>query len=124
MKINCTIKDCRTYLEVIAEGKGDVLADVKEYIDTVGTALRAGGHRLVFCDETRLTHELTGVDTYALGKFVSAYAADTERVAIVCMEAELPKERFYELVSHNRGLVMRVFTDSAEALEWLLGTRR
>ena len=33
-------------------------------------------------------------------------------------------ERFGEIVATNRGAVMRVFTDEALALDWLLGKNR
>ena len=46
------------------------------------------------------------------------------RFAVLGNEPMVHPERFGEIVATNRGAVMRVFTDEALALEWLLGKNR
>ena len=46
------------------------------------------------------------------------------RLAVLGNEPMVHPERFGEIVATNRGAVMRVFTDEALALEWLLGKNR
>lgn len=119
MAILCTFENSDKYLFVKATGKGYTMAAVQDYVQAVITEIQNVKATRVLCVETELTHELTGVDTYALGKLVSHYAADIEKVAITVSTADKPVEDFYELVTNNRGLTLRVFTDTEQARNWI-----
>ncbi|MCE1188300.1 MAG: DUF4180 domain-containing protein [Ignavibacteria bacterium] len=120
MSISYAITNTPQFLNVVAEGKGNRIDEVQKYVQAVILAIQENKAKRIFCNEINLTHELTGIDTYVLGEMVSQYAVHVEKVAVVCSVSDLPKEKFYELVTSNRGLYIQIFTDLSEAKNWLL----
>jgi hypothetical protein len=106
-------------LRVKATGRDENLDAVIEYgMAVIPQALEIQAtHSL--CDETELEYNLSTISTFVAGKFIAEHAPRVAKVAIVCNIRCLPDARFWEDVTHNRGLQTGVFTDIGEAKDWL-----
>jgi hypothetical protein len=74
--------------------------------------------RAVLVDATAIPVVLTTTDRYTMG--VAASARLDARVRVALLGAPVTIDGFGELVARNRGANVRVFTDEARAVEWLL----
>ena len=76
-------------------------------------------------DVRKITGRLpTLLDRYDFGVHVAENYLSTDpriRLALLGNEPMIHPERFGELVARNRGADARVFTEEAQALDWLLG---
>ena len=107
------------FLRVKATGRDENLNEVIEYgMAIINKALEINATRIL-CNEVELEYELSTVSTFTAGKFISEHAPKVAKVAVVCNIRFLPDARFWEDVTHNRGLQTGVFTDIAEAEAWL-----
>jgi hypothetical protein len=108
-------------LVVNACGVGDKLEEVKGFIlSIVQTALEQNCSR-VLCLEKDLEYKMGFIDLFKSAVFVATLNIPIAggSLAIVCDEKYYNDLAFWENVVVNRGLIMRAFTDSAEAREWL-----
>jgi hypothetical protein len=119
MAIMHKILNCDGYLKVIASGIDDNLIEVQEYAQAVIEAAHKYQSINILCDERSLTYNLSTFDTFELANFASQYAKFCRKIAIVCNPDCLESGKFYETVSQNRGLIVKVFTELSEAEEWL-----
>ena len=65
----------------------------------------------------------TILDRFEMGVRIAKHYLESDpriRLAVVGHEPMIHPERFGELVARNRGADARVFTDEAQALDWLL----
>jgi len=109
-------------LFVQASGFDESLAEVQDYGMGIISACLQGGVTSVFCDETDLEYRLGTFDTFLLGEFISAHTPSVVKVAIVCNPQGLSDASFFEDVVVNRGLRLRVFTNTETARHWLFGS--
>jgi len=106
-------------LLVHASGFDESLAEVEEYGLGVIRACQQVGVTRVLCNELELEYRLGTIDTFRAGEFISEHAPAVTRAAIVCNPKQIADARFWETVVVNRGLQVRVFTDTNAAARWL-----
>lgn len=106
-------------LKVTTKGTDENLEEVLQYTNAIIEAAFKHQSRLILCDERELVYKLTTLDTYKLAEFVSSYSSHIAKIVIVCNPRCLPEGKFYETVTTNRGLKVRVTTDIEEAEKWL-----
>jgi len=119
MSIKYKIENTDKYLLVTSEGEDDNLQEVMEYAKAIITSAVENKSPLLLCDERLLRYKLNTFDTYELAKFASCHGSELSKFALVTSEANLKDAHFYETVTINRGLTVRVFTNLAEAENWL-----
>lgn len=119
MSISYQIFNQDKYLKVIANGKDDDQADVKNYTDAVISAIFEFDAKKVLCDERELQYNLSLTDTFQLGEYVSQYSGQLLKIAIVCNIKFFDDAKFYETVTTNRGMQIKIFTNIEEAESWL-----
>lgn len=106
-------------LIVTAEGEDESLEDTMNYSTGVVQKAIETNSRKVLCDERNLIYKLNTIDTYELAKVISKAAVEVARIAIVCNPESMEQGEFFETVSSNRGLIIRVTTDIKDAQKWL-----
>ncbi len=119
MAINHTIRFENPILRIKAEGEDENLQQVIDYAESIVKSAEENKSRLILCDEQHLKYKLSTIDTFRLAEYVSSYAAQVCKIAIVCNPATLSEGQFYEAVSTNRGMSLKVFTDPEKAEFWL-----
>ena len=120
MSIQYTTRVDGDILFVCASGFDESLADVEGYgMGILSASLKRGASR-VLCDETALEYRLGTLDTYQAGEFLATHVPAVAKVAIVCNPMFLHDAKFFEDVVVNRGLTLRVFTNTETARRWLL----
>lgn len=108
-------------LIITASGRDEHVQEVIDYgISVIDLAVKKSVKR-VLCDERNLEYALNTFDTFRVAEAIAARAPRLVRVAIVCGAAFLQDGKFWETVSVNRGLLVRVDTDIVQATEWLAG---
>jgi hypothetical protein len=119
MSIQYTTRVDGEILFVYASGFDESLDDVQGYGLGIISASEGSGVTRVFCDETALEYRLGTIDTFQAGEFISNNVPAVAKVAIVCNPGFISDASFFEDVVVNRGLTLRVFTDSEVAMHWL-----
>ena len=114
-------------MRVVCSGTFDMNEVLAIFVQSFGLAAEAG-REAVLVDAREVTgREPTMAERYELAVCVAQVQAAQQpriRLAVLGNEPMVHPERFGEIVATNRGAVMRVFTDEALALEWLLGKNR
>lgn len=113
----CEVRDDTLLVKSI--GCDDSLDDVINYTNFIAENAIHSNIRKILCDERELEYKLSVLDTYKLAEFASQYVQHVARIAIVCNNKYIQSGEFYETVSQNRGLIVRIFTDATEAEIWL-----
>lgn len=54
-----------------------------------------------------------------MAEYASQYAKHVVKIAIVCIYKHLNDGKFYETVSRNRGIIIRVKSDIEEVNRWI-----
>lgn len=106
-------------LKVTASGKDESVEEVKDYGIKVIEQAITSNCRKILCDERELEYNLSTIDTFESAKFISENAPKVAKAALVCNHKNLPDAKFWETVSFNRGLTVKVFTSIEEAESWL-----
>ena len=119
MSIRYTTKAEGDWLEVVASGFDDSLAEVNAYGAAILAAAIQTGARRVLCNELGLTYKLNTLDLYDSAKFIATAAPHIARVAIVCRPDFAEDIRFWENTVVNQGLSVKAFHDLAKARAWL-----
>jgi hypothetical protein len=110
-------------LRVCASGEDENLEQVKEYgMSIIKAALEFNCTRIL-CDETELTYNLSQIDTFDSARFISENAPKVGKTAIVCKPNQAKDALFWETVSVNRGITVKVFTSLLEAEEWIFARK-
>lgn len=73
----------------------------------------------ILCEETELEYNLSTLDTFDSVKFISDNTTSIVRVALVCNSNNFPDAQFWESVTFNRGLTVKVFIETEQAEKWL-----
>jgi hypothetical protein len=89
------------------------------YNKAVESAAASAGCSRILCDERELEYRLNVTDTYRLGEYASEIARRFDKIAIVTVEGDEEIMRFWEDVTFNRGINVRVFFSEKEAVAWL-----
>jgi hypothetical protein len=121
MAIESTIERRDSILVVEARGCDEGLEEVVEYHDAIREKAEEFNCNRILCDERKLEYRLSIADTYKLGEYISRRMAGLfAKIAVVTSETNQESAQFWENVTSNRGVVVRVFYDTEEAREWLL----
>jgi hypothetical protein len=98
-------------------------AAVSALLTEISTAAIEHRSGKVLVDVRELDGLLSILDSYMIVRddFQSFRGKGISKVAIVDRPHPELREWFFELVARNRGYNLKIFTDPAVALEWLLG---
>ncbi len=102
-----------------ASGNVKELDEVKEYGKSLIELCRKNNLHKVISDERNVKYSLSQIDLYSLASYYRELLDTVIKSAIVCREAELENTRFWETVSVNRGLNVKVFSDMKKARTWV-----
>jgi hypothetical protein len=119
MAIHYTITPQDLLLRVRASGFDENLEEVMSYAQAVIDAAIANESKFILCDERELEYRLSTFDIYELAINAAAYSKYVVKIAIVVSENASQDARFYETVTVNRGLMVRIMTTIEEAEKWL-----
>lgn len=119
MAIQYTFKPEKDVLVVETTGFDENVKEVMLYGKSVVDECRNGNFKRLLCNELQLEYRLGIFDTFALAKYISQFAAEIGRAAIVCNEKYFVDTKFWETAAVNRGLEVRVFKDMETARQWV-----
>lgn len=119
MAISFTTRVEDGVLYVTASGFDESLEDTQKYSYAVIQASKQTRVKKVLCDERQLDYQLSTIDLYVLAEFIVEHAPVMAKVALVSNECYKSDIQFWEIVSQNRGLVVKVFFDLEEAIAWI-----
>lgn len=119
MAITYTIVAEGSFLKVHASGEDDSLEEVLAYGKAIIEAALEKRSEKILCDERELKYRLSVFDTFDLAEQAVAYASCLVKIVLVCNPENLGDGKFFETVSQNRGLMVKVTTDMEEAVAWL-----
>jgi len=119
MAIHYTTKIIGDILYVEACGSDKSLVDVEVYASSLLKICIDNNIQHVLCDESAVTTELSSLDTYEIGLFLSRFVPTSLRIAIVFDANTSFDLRFFESMLVNRGQQIRIFNDIASAKGWL-----
>lgn len=109
-------KDC---LHVKTTGKDESLEQVLAYSQALLAKALESNCTKVLCDERKLEYQLSVLETFQLAEKASELIPKVAQIAIVCHSKYLDDGKFYENVTSNRGLIVRVTNDYEDAANWL-----
>jgi len=98
-------------------------AVMEPLIRSSGQALEranALGYKAILVDATGLTGALGVLERFNLGVHFAVHWDLSVRVAMVLSAETLAERKFLENVARNRAVPVRLFSDSGEAVTWLL----
>ena len=122
-RIKTTLRVHPDYLEVGCEGLYSRAETLRVGEVAYGEAARAN-RSAILVDVRAITGRIpTILDRFEMGVRMAKHYLESDprtRLAVIGHEPMIHPERFGELVARNRGADARVFTDEAQALDWLL----
>lgn len=122
-RIKTTLKVHTEYLEVGCEGLYSRAETLRVGEEAYAAAARAN-RSAILVDVRAITGRIPSIlDRFEMGVRIARHYLESDpriRLAVVGHEPMIHPERFGELVARNRGADARVFTDEAQALDWLL----
>lgn len=119
MAITYTIVPEGRLLKVHASGEDESLEEVLAYGKAIIEAALENRSGMILCDERKLKYRLTVFDTFDLAEQAVAYVSSLVKIALVCSKENVSDGKFFETVTQNRGLMVKVTTDMEEAVAWL-----
>ena len=122
-RIKTTVRVHPDYLEIGCTGVYSRAESLRVGEEAYREAARAN-RSAVLVDVRQVTGRVpTILDRFEMGMRIAKHYLESDpriRLAVLGHEPMIHPERFGELVARNRGADARVFTDEAQALEWLL----
>ena len=112
------IVNAGAYLRVTFSGLFTIPA-AKAAVDAMVDACRREGLAKVLFDCRTMTGELSVTDRFEMGQYGASTIPRKVRIAMLTREDVPLPDRFFEVVSRNRGLLLTVFFEPEAALEWL-----
>jgi hypothetical protein len=119
MPIDITMNDKNTHLEIQSTGRLSNLEEVKDYSDTISALAKKMNHTHILCDERRVKYKLSLIETVKLAEHISKSANHSIRLALVQEKNKPEASDFFQIVSRNRGIHIKVTSDKKEAEQWL-----
>jgi hypothetical protein len=119
MGLQLQIEEKPDYLEARFNGAG-ATEEIARKFDLISENCKCANKNKILLDLTGLNAELSLLDTYLLGERALAFRRHKCKVAAVGKPEQHDSHRFLELVSQNRWIDLRTFTDIKSAKEWLL----
>lgn len=119
MAIEYQIQVQGSLLVVVAKGADESFEQATTYSAAVIEAAISSQCKKILCDERQLDYQLSTFEIFNLAEYASQYAKHVVKIAIVCNSKHLNDGKFYETVSRNRGMIIRVTSDFEEAKRWL-----
>ena len=119
MTINASFTFENGILFTKATGRDETIEDVLRYGQSVIEQAVLHQAKRILVDETELEYRLGTFDVYTSAKSLAEHAPHVAKSAMVVTPAQVTDAKFFETVAVNRGLNVRMFTDMAEAKEWL-----
>ena len=119
VKMEIQLEEIIGYLAVRFLGAGTVEEILRQFESIVEHCERANKNKLLL-DYTEAYGDISLWDRYFLGDRAQIFACHMIKVAGVARPEQLDPQRFVELVAQNRRVKYRGFTNTEDALEWLL----
>jgi hypothetical protein len=120
MESRTTFEEHGTYVRCRFEGPFEFRA-LLELTGEIRAYCVEHGQRRVLVDITPSQGELGALERYEHAVLIAHTGGLGIRAAVLARPDQVFPDRFWETVTRNRGLAVRVVTDAAAALEWLLG---
>jgi hypothetical protein len=120
MPVNVKIIHPKDFIRTTVEGGVD-LARSRETLLTIANAIETAGTQHILIDTRPAQVDLSITDLFKLGVAVATQPAVAHaKTAILAPMREEERARFLELVTQNRGVLLRAFTSFEEAITWLI----
>jgi len=119
MSIQLQIEETPDYLEARFYG-ACAMEEIERQFESLAEKCQCTNAHKLLIDFTRLPVELSLVDAYLLGEKALAFRRHRCKVAAVGKPEHYDSHRFLELVSQNRRVNLRTFTNVEDAKTWLL----
>jgi hypothetical protein len=119
MSAQLQIDETPDYLEARFIGAGKTEKIEREF-ELLAEKCKLSNKNKLLLDLTGLPSDLSLVDIYFLGEKALVFRQYKCKVAAVGKPEQHDSHRFLELVSQNRQVNLRTFTDIKSAKEWLL----
>jgi hypothetical protein len=88
-------------------------------VNGAAAACRDRGCTRVLFDCRLMSGKVTVTDRFEIGKHAASTIPRPVRIAVLGPVEEISRYRFFETVARNRGLMVTVFSDLDEAIQWL-----
>jgi hypothetical protein len=108
------------YISLVLEGVMD-RKDLEEVRSELKRSLTANHWYRLLIDATRINSLMSVVDNFDFTCEHQSLFPPGTRHAIIYSPEHYEGFRFIENVAQNRGVLMRLFTDRARAVNWLIG---
>ena len=119
MSAQFQIEETPDYLAVRVTGEGRV-EEVWRQFDSIAEHCNRANKNKLLLDYTEAYGEISLWERYFLGDRAQIFAYHRINVAAVARPDQLDPQRFGDMVAQNRGVNYRSFTNTEDALEWLL----
>jgi hypothetical protein len=111
-------RKCRGYLHITFSGPFS-LAAAKESVDAMVAACTREGYAKVLFDCRPMTGVLQVLDRFDVGEYGALTIPHSVQIAMLGREDQILPDKFFETVARNRGLMLALFSEIDEAIEWL-----
>ncbi len=118
MSATIEIVDKQDYVWAIYVGDFSV-KDARSIIDKIIEFIPENVSRTVLLDCSRMTGALSVIDIFQTAQHGQKILGRVSKIALVRPPERAEADRFTETASANRGINLRLFSDSGEAIEWL-----
>ncbi|MBZ0179072.1 MAG: hypothetical protein K8F36_07260 [Melioribacteraceae bacterium] len=102
-----------------ASGNVKEVEEVKAYGKSLIDLCKKNKLNKVISDERNVKYSLSQIELYSLATYYRELLNTVIKSAIVCRDEEFDNTHFWETVSVNRGLNVKVFTDIKKARRWV-----
>jgi len=106
------------YLLVEVKGKYG-LKKAKEIIDMMAKSCKVNECPNVLIDVRKLGGEISFEDKIEISEYSEITLAEYLKVAFLTTEKQVKPVKFFETIAGNRGITVKIFKNSIEALGWL-----
>jgi hypothetical protein len=123
-RISVETSECAGYLRVSLAGDfPQQMPDAVDLHASLHVLSRGSGHTRYLVDITGIGQRLGIPATFEYASIAFPEEPDPVRTAVLDRPENLLAGRFFESLMQNRGRAFRMFSDEAEALEWLLSDK-
>ncbi len=120
MPVNVKVINTKDFIKVTATGSCDFTASKQGILD-IASHINQPGEYEVLVDIREAEVVLSTVDLFELGMALADHPSLRQsKIGILAPLDRLDKARFLELVTENRGVRIKAFTDFEQAITWLV----